>query len=194
MSDTQPSPDKQAMPEADQTENPKPNDTDHLTSLMSPEQALEKLVQNPVAFVQDIVNSAAQTHLADLREEAELRGALSTFRNAYPEFTRFEPFIIQEAVSLIENDPDGSIAPWPDILDKAMKRFQQKFQDTIKTAQAPVGEKPSQTAPYLEAAAKRSVPEQPQTFTRDQLSKMSLNDFLKNEAAINAALENKRIR
>ncbi len=160
---------------------------------LPPEKALELLVKNPVNFVQSIVNSAAQVHLADLREEAELRGALNLFRKTHPEFSRFEPFIMQEVVSLLQNDPDGAIDPWDTLLEKGLQQFREKFVQTVQESQATNSGAP-EDPPYMESGANRVVPEMPQHFTREQISKMSMQDFLKNESAINAALKERRIR
>jgi hypothetical protein len=160
---------------------------------LTPKQALELLVQDPIAFIQTLIENAAQSHLANLKEEAELRGALNVFRKTHPEFAQFEPFILQEAVSLIQNDADGAIEPWPQLLEKAMDHFKQKFADTVRASQMHTPSEPEK-APYMETAANRTVPEMPQSFTREQIAKMSLRDFLKNEAAINSALQQNRIR
>lgn len=160
---------------------------------LPPEQALELLVKNPVEFVQTLIRNAAQVHLSDLREEAELRGALNLFRKAHPEFTRFEPFIMQEIVYLLQSDPDGGIEPWDVLLEKGLQTFREKFVQTVQESQA-AGKEPSAEPPYMETATNRVAPDMPQNFTREQISKMSMRDFLKNESAINAALKEKRIR
>jgi hypothetical protein len=46
----------------------------------------------------------------------------------------------------------------------------------------------------MEAATNRSAPDLPPSFTREQIAGMSLSDFLKQEAAINAALKEGRVR
>lgn len=160
---------------------------------LSPEQALELLVKNPVEFVQTLIHNAAQIHLSDLREEAELRGALNLFRKAHPEFTRFEPFIMQEVVYLLQSDPDGGIEPWDVLLEKGLQHFREKFVQTIQESKTADKESAGHP-PYMETATNRATPDMPQNFTRDQISKMSMKDFLKNESAINAALKQKRIR
>lgn len=159
-------------------------------------QALDMLMQDPVGFVQKIVSGTTEQVLTDLKEQAELRGALNLFRRMHPEFTRFEPFILQEVVTLIETDPDGVIDPWDKLLEKAMQNFRQKFQQTVKEetldAEKPGGSK--QEPPFVEGAVNRVAPQPSPAFTRDQIAKMSMDDFLKNEAAINEALKNNRIR
>jgi len=179
---------------SDSMENPLPQTIPALSlQELPPEKALELLVKNPVDFVQSIVNSAAQVHLADLREEAELRGALNLFRKAHPEFSRFEPFIMQEVVSLLQNDPDGAIDPWDTLLEKGLQKFREKFVQTVQESQATNDGAP-EDPPYMETGANRVKPEMAPNFTREQISQMSMQDFLKNEPAINAALKANRIR
>lgn len=159
---------------------------------LPPEQALKLFVHNPVAFIREIVNQAAQLHLSDLREEAELRGAITAFRRNNPEFDRFEPFIMQEVVSLIQNDPDGVIDPWDTLLKKGLQLFQQKFRETVQGK--PITPEAESPIPYIENAANRQAPTEPASFTREQIARMSMPEFLKHEAAINEALKEKRIR
>jgi len=167
-----------------------------IESLSAPE-ALEMLGKNPVGFVQQIVAGMTEKYLADLKEQAELRGALNAFRKAHPEAVRFEPFILQEVVALIQNDPDGVIDPWDKLLEKALKAFSTKFEATVKDELAKGDEIRAEEkvkAPFVEGAANRVMPELPPSFTRAQIAAMSQAEFLKNEAAINEALKNNRIR
>lgn len=178
------------------TDDPAPQTLDGL----SPAQALDLLVKNPVEFVRNIVNDAARMHLADLKEEAELRGAIHAFRKNYPEFDRFEPFILQEVARLIREDADGVHDPWPALLEKAMQHFRGKLSDTLKSAQKEDGDSDSASGPSpadpprIETAANRTPSQPMPSFTREQISRMSLEDFLKYEDAINTALQARRIR
>ncbi len=164
---------------------------------LAPAQALELFVADPFAFIQQIVADAAQTHLADLKEEAELKSALNAFRKKSPEFQRFEPFILQEVVTLLREDPEGGTASWEQLIEQGMALFQQKFKATLQAQQGESTEteksSPSQ-APHIEAAGKRALPTQPANFTRQQIAGMSMAEFLKNEAAINEAMKNNRVR
>lgn len=163
-----------------------------MLSALPAAQALKALMQNPVGFVQQIVSQTTESALADLKDQAELRGALNMFRKAHPEFSRFESFILQEVVALIENDPDGVIDPWDKLLEKAMSNFQRKFQETVK--QESIKRDSLAEPPFVEGAANRVIPEAQPAFSRDQIARMSLDEFLKNEASINEALKNNRIR
>jgi hypothetical protein len=155
------------------------------------QQAVEALLRDPAGFIRSIVDEAAQNHLATLKEEAELRGAINAFRKTHPEFERFEPFIMQEVVHLIQNDEDGAIAPWDQLLEKASETFKQKFQETMKGQIMP-NDNPQ--PPAIEGTAQRMLPEAAPSFTREQIANMSMEEFMKNETAINHALQNQRIR
>jgi hypothetical protein len=159
---------------------------------LSKQEELAQFVQDPAGFIRQLIEEEAVKHLSRLKEEAELRGALNVFRRNNPDFARFEPMILQEVVSLIQNDPDGHIDPWDTLLEKAMKNFSQKFQAMLKDG----GIKPeieNQQPPFVEGSGNRIPKELPPTFTREQIARMSLDEYLKNEAAIDAALRNQRI-
>ncbi|MCE3235974.1 MAG: hypothetical protein K0Q50_2154 [Vampirovibrio sp.] len=185
-------PENVPTPTAASTPTPAPSLSSNNLDSLPPEQAVALFAQNPVAFVREIVNQAAQLHLADLKDEAELRGAITAFRRTHPEFDRFQPFIMQEVASLIQDDPDGVIDPWNTLLEKGLQRFQQKFKETVygPPAIAEAGASP----PYMETAANRQNPDEPPVFTREQIARMSMPEFLKQEAAINEAMKEKRIR
>ncbi|HEY9746601.1 MAG TPA: hypothetical protein V6C99_10330 [Oculatellaceae cyanobacterium] len=154
-------------------------------------ETLTQLMQNPAAYIRAIVEEEAIKHLARLKEEAELRGALNLFRKKNEDFARFEPLIMQEVADLIRNDPDGDIAPWDQLLEKGTERFREKFQammaekaETLASSEAP---------PFLEGSGNRTAREVPPQFTREQIARMSLSEYLQNEAAIDEALRGKRI-
>lgn len=163
------------------------------------EQALELFVSDPFTFIRQIVEDAAKTHLSDLKEETELKSTLNTFRKKSPEFQRFEPFILQEVVALLRNDPDGATESWEVLLEKAIAIFGQKFQDTLQThpqeQSSDENGRPQKTGhPLMETATAKALATEPPSFTRKQLEKMSMAEFLKKEAAINEAIQNNRIR
>jgi len=72
-------------------------------SSLPPSQAFAIFQKNPVGFIQKIVGDAAQYHLAMLKEQAELDGAINAFQKTHPEFQRFQQFILQEAADLLQN-------------------------------------------------------------------------------------------
>ncbi len=163
------------------------------------EAMLEALFTDPVGFVQSIVDSSAQTHLADLKDEAELNGALRAARRAHPEFARFESFILQEVVELLKTDSDGIIDPWQDLLEKGFNKFQEKFKETVKNnpelLENAVGSQPIDSSnAFIEGSSARVGADPLPSFTREQIAKMSSDEFLANEEAIEKALKLKRIR
>lgn len=163
---------------------------------LPPAQALELFITDPFAFVRQIVDDAAKMHLSDLKEEAELKNALNAFRKKSSEFQRFEPFILQEVVTLLKEDPEGSSASWETLLEKATVIFGQKFEATLQAKLENGNENPGKLVepPYIESAANRAPIAEPASFTRKQIANMSLPEFLKKEAAINEAIQNNRIR
>jgi len=176
---------------------PIPQQTEVNPAVLSTQQALELLMQNPVSFIQQLINRSAESYLADLKEEAELRGALHAFRKANPDIGQFEPFILQEVARLIQTDPDGIIDPWHILLEKAKTGFSKNFQDMLESEAMKKRLQPTENTtepPFMEGAANRVLTEMPPSFTREQIANMSLADFLKHETAINDALANKRIR
>ncbi len=166
----------------------------------SAEAMVEALLMDPVGFVQRIVESSAQNHLANLKDEAELNGAIRSARKAHPEFERFESFILQEVAELIKTDEDGVIEPWHDLLEKGFNQFQSKFQEMVKQrpellkAGANDSTAGKNAKAFVEGGTTRTSPEPLPSFTREQIANMSINEFLANEQAIEKALKLKRIR
>ena len=175
--------------------NEQPQTSD--ASALSPEDALAALNGNPVGFIRDVVDKAALEHLQRLKEEAELEGALRTFRKAHPDARQFEPFIMQEVADLIQNDDDGVIDPWHKLLEKGLEVFKKKFKATLKNdpglLEKQADETP-ETVMQMEGRNNRTLPKATASFTRDQIAKMSLSEFVAQEEAINEALKSKRIR
>lgn len=185
-----PSPMPAAMPP--EVDMASPSDLQNLP----PQQAVELLLTDPVGFVKSIVDSAAKVHLSDLKEEAELRGILAAFRKNNPDYARFEPFILQEVVLLLEQDPDAATDPWDKLLEKATDAFKQKFSQVVEEEKQKKEHSalPLSEPPYVEGAANRTVQPTPSHFTREQIARMSMAEFLANEAAINDALTHNRIQ
>jgi len=163
------------------------------------EELLNQFYQDPVNFIRRVVNDSAEKYLTDLKEQAELHGALRIARQSNAEFGQFENFILQEVADIIQHDPDGVIAPWPDLLTQGYEQFKTKFQALVKQnpdwllqhqdqSQLIVPEK------TMENTGVRKTPEIPPTFTRQQIASMSPAEFLAQEAAIDRALKLNRIR
>ncbi len=156
--------------------------------------ALEVFVADPVGFIQSEIQKASRNHLYQAREEAELQGSLRAFRRANPEAERFEPFILQEVLEIIQNDEDGVIDPWDKLLEKGLSQFKAKFKDMLKDNPELLEKKAAQLSnTQMEAASPRAYTAAPPSFSREQIAKMSLEEFLEHEAAINEALQSKRI-
>lgn len=163
---------------------------------LSAEDALSHFHGNPVAFVRKVVDVAALDHLQRLKEESELRGALTSFRNAHPDSLRFEPFILQEVAELIQNDASVSSASWSTLLEKGLARFREKFKAALKDNPDLTGqEQPNDgSIGQMENAGNRKLPKATPAYTRKQIGNMSLPEFIAQEEAINEALKNNRIR
>lgn len=165
---------------------------------LSPAEAGQLLMSDPVTFINALIEHAASRHLSDLKEEAELRGALNVFRRAHPEAAQFEPLIMQEVADIIQNDDDGVIDPWDKLLEKGIKRFEEKFRQrvqadpTLKAAARKMAD--ASQAAHVEGSHTRKAPKTPPSFTRDQIGRMSMDEFIAQEEAINEALRNRRIR
>lgn len=162
---------------------------------LAPAEALAALQADPVRFVQRVVSDATGKHLALMKEEAEMQGALNVFLKANPDAGRFLPFILQEVRTLIANDDDGAIDPWETLLNKGLAQFREKFKETLKKQPELLEQAAAQSElPYQEGKANRVPQPLPPSFTRDQIANMSLEAFLENESAINEALKSNRIR
>lgn len=165
---------------------------------LSPEEALSALNADPVGFIQALIDDAASRHLANLRDEAELNGAVRAFTRERPEFARFAPYVIQEAITIMQHDDDGVIAPWHELLEQGYRAFEKKFQDTLRTnptlAEGASSTGSSASTAFVEGRANREPTPEPPSFTRQEIARMSLADFLKHESAIEEAMKHKRIR
>lgn len=155
--------------------------------------AVQALLQDPIGFVQQIVETEAQKHLYSLKEEAELNGAISSFRKAHPEFDKFRDMILPEVARLIQSDEDGHIAPWTSLLEKALENVKTALAETVKQEVKTMQQNAPQP-PFVEGKSNRVQPELPPSFTQEQIRNMSMAEFLKNEAAIDDALRNGRIK
>lgn len=173
-------------------------------SPMSPQEALRQFEQNPIGFIQGVIDQVAGQHLDTMREQIELQSALFFARKHDADFQRFEPYILQELARLIQNDEDGILDPWPDLIERAKDQFRQKFvqlaqsnphqlQELLQVGKSPAGGGTTGTAYQEKATNRRSVVE-PGSFSRKAIASMSMDEFLEQEEAINQALRDQRIR
>jgi hypothetical protein len=174
------------------TTSPSLDDNRGLSGL-PPEKAMSLFSENPVGFIQTVIDTEAAKHLATLKEQAELDAALKTFKQSQPEFERFQPFIMHEAVKLLQTDTSVANDSWPQIFEKASRNFKQTLAQTVQEGKLGMNNEQSQP-PHVEGSSNRQAAETPASFTRAQIGKMSMADFLKNESAINEALKNNRIQ
>jgi len=174
----------------------------------TPEEQFSAFVTNPIQFVtaiaQSVVNSNADHFLLDLREEAEFKGALRAFRAAHPDAVPFETLIFDEVAKTIKSDDDGVLAPWSELLEQGLQRFQLVFQETLKNtpellkannkipSELPSTEEKTAVA-VMEGSGARKMPKALPSFTRAQIAKMSPAQFAENEAAIEEAMRLGRI-
>lgn len=170
---------------------------------LSPETIQQRLSADPISLMREVVAEEAEKHLIEMKEMAELQGALRNARKIHPEFRQFEPFILREVAELIANDPDGVIDPWNELLEKGFYRFQEKFQQAVMDNPELVQSLHSASsalpaagaeARQLEPAGSRQATAQPPRFSREEIARMSLQEFEAQEAAINEALRQNRIR
>jgi hypothetical protein len=163
----------------------------------SVEQHLAHFCQDPESYIRQIVTQEAEKHLINLKETAELQGALNMMRKAQPDFSRFEPFILREVARNLQEDDDGKIAPWPDLLEQGLKHFKEKFSTLIKDktySSQPLQENPMTERAHMEGAQQRKTLPASPNFTAQQIEHMSLEEFLNHEADINQALKDGRIQ
>jgi len=174
--------------------NPDVTASSELTRLMNlpPAEAGQALMADPIGVITSIIGELANDHLMLAAQQLELQAALEVARRSQPDFNRFEPMILQEMSSLIANDEDGVLDPWPELIQRASERFASKLQAMLK--QHPeLAQATNTPIPYMEGADPRPMAAAKPNYTRKAIESMSLEEFLTNEEAINNALRNNRI-
>lgn len=163
---------------------------------VSQEDIFKRMLEDPETYLVELMSKVAQRELQLMREEIELKSALRQARQKHPEFKDFESYVLQEIVSLLDEDAELDKLPWDDVLDKGFERLQQKFKSAVhkNPEQFTVDSKQEVKKAYMEGQASRKPQPMLPSFSRDDIGKMSLQEFTKNEAAINEALKNNRIR
>lgn len=179
-------------------EQPKP-ELDKPPAPPTPAEAMKQFEKDPVGFIQGIIEASAGQHLDLMREQLELQSALHFARRYQPDFQRFEPFILQELAQLIQQDEDGILDPWPDLLDRAMERFRERFlallkKDPEKVKELLAPEASFDTKAHKEKASNKKTKTNAPNYTRKQIESMTLEDFIAQEATINQALKDQRIQ
>lgn len=162
----------------------------------SMEEIFQHLMDDPEGYLRELMNNVAQKELQLLREELELKSALQLAQQKYPEFKSFQQHILQELMGLVDEDPDAVSLPWPDLLDRGYERLQARFQEAMQNLPEQLAQATAEDVG--KAFVEGNAPRRPQplvpSYTRQDIARMSLQEFLENEAAINEALKNNRIR
>jgi hypothetical protein len=165
----------------------------------NPTESLKQFQTDPVGFIQAVVEKTGAQHLDLIREQMEMQSAIHFARRYQKDFEKFEPFILQEVAQMIQSDADGILDPWPDLIEQATQRFRTRFVDMLKNNPEEMKQllklegDPTPTV-YKEKAGKQRSPEVKPSYTRQQIASMSLSDFMSQEASINQALQEKRIK
>jgi hypothetical protein len=174
----------------------------------TPDEQLSAFMANPAEYVaaiaQTVVEKNADHFLVNMREEAEFKGALRAFRAAYPDAIPFETLIFDEVAKIIHTDEDGVLAPWNELLEQGLQRFQIVFKETLKNSPELLKNNSNDnlgtsTPIYktalavMEGSGARKMPKVLPSFTRDQIAKMSPAQFSENEVAIEEAMRLGRI-
>ncbi len=162
------------------------------TPLVSTESVYKKLVEDPEGYLSELMGNILRQEMQLMREELELKSALKMARQKYPEFAHFEHYVLQELMALMEDDAEVDRRSWDDLMDEGFARLQQKLKSAVEQSAAQLLPASEEMAFMEGNAVRKPVVAQP-TFTRDQISKMSMQDFLKFEDAINEALKNNLI-
>lgn len=164
---------------------------------MSVEDICKRLIENPEAFLKEIVGQVMQNELYLLREEMELKSALKHARHQYPEFKTFENYILQELMGVVDEEPEIVKLSWDEILSKGLERVQARLKSAVQNLPEAIevsGNAEEIKKAHIEGNTPRKHQPLMPNFSRSEIAKMSLSDFIKNEEAINEALKNNRIR
>lgn len=171
---------------------------------LSPADALVLFEKDPVSFMLDLINAYFVLHSTAFQQSAEFQAALLALRQHDPAFVYYQQAILQEARAIVEQngtpeDPegDGLVDNWITLLLKAKANVEARLQHsgmetpknnlTVETTATPPGT-------VLESSQKAKPKEAKKTFTRQQIAKMSREEYLKNETAIKQALKEGRIQ
>lgn len=190
-------PDEQPLNNREQLENQSEANDLALVEELFASNPVEAIVMIAADVATEIVEQRLNNQLSTLKDEAELRGALAAFRKANPDVGEFEPFILQELAELIKQDPKAAEASWQELLEQGLSQFKEKFRATVSEhhpKQAESALSSSSKQPYMESGKPRKLPEGMPQFTRQQIAKMSPEEFASNEAAIELAMKHGRIR
>lgn len=181
-----------AMGQADQTSPEMPE----MTAEERAEAFFMQLASDPEGFLGDLMSQVVQKELGLLQEQMALDKALNTAKLKHPELQSFEGLILQEVMGILQSHPDVEKLSWEAILDKGFEQLQKRFKSALE--QNPeefiVDSREDVEKAFMEGNAPRKPQPLPPSFSRDEIAKMSIQEFLENESAIGEALKHKRIR
>ena len=178
MTPNDPTPIEVPTPKA---EVPKPNAVDERIAFQ----------KDPVAFVRNEVDQAIKAHLLLANEGGQAQVALQSFLQQHPDAQPVMNYILDEVAQLIDNDSDGVLAPWTDLFNQALANFVTKFQGNVKVPSKPPKEPMN---PVVEQGKLPLKSVSPRSFTRDEIGRMSPQEYLANEASIRLAFKEGRIK
>lgn len=159
---------------------------------LDPNEAIwQSFMSDPEGYLKSAITSVIQQEMVLLREEMQLKNALAMARQRYPELAKLENYLMQEIIAILESNPDSEAQSWDDLVEKSLTQLGGKFKAVA--GQAAVNPtNPVNT--LMETAGVRQPQAVVPEFSREQLAKMTLQEFLQNETAINEAMRQNRIR
>jgi hypothetical protein len=162
---------------------------------LSPEAALHAFQQDPIAFIRQEIRQAVHTTMLTAHEDGQARVAMEELARQNPGASEFMPLIIAEVKTIIANDDDGVLAPWPLLFQQGLERLSRKLETHLaqnKSVMEPGTAEPS--TPFVEMGRLQpSSTPVPKSFTRQEIDRMSLEDYMRQEQSIRDALKNGRI-
>jgi len=153
--------------------------------------------QDPVGFIRQEIQRAVQGELLHANEDGQARMAIDAFLRANPEAAPFMGYVLNEVSEIIQNDDDGVLAPWPELLQQGLQQFSGKIDAQMKGTQGGAVAPPvvMPQSPVVEQGKNSGTGAMaPQAFSRADIAKMSVDDYIKNEDAIRAAMKAGKIR
>jgi hypothetical protein len=170
---------------------------------LPPADALKLFEKDPVSFMLDLMNAYFVLHTAVFQQSAEFQAALMALRQHDPAFVYYQQAILQEARAMVAQqgnptDPegDGLVDNWITLLLKAKATVEANLQQgnaDVTNIVNTVSPQPT-SGIALEGSQKTKPKEGKKTFTRQQIAKMSREDYLQHETAIKQALKEGRIQ
>jgi hypothetical protein len=170
------------------TSTPKPE-----TPKPSPKDDLIAFQKDPVAFVRNEIDQAIKAHLLVANEGGQAQVAMQAFIQQHPDAQPVMNYILDEVARLIDSDDDGVLAPWTDLFNQALENVVTKFHGNLKSS-TPTKAPKEPMNPVLEQGKLPTKSVSPRSFTRDEIGRMSPQEYLANEASIRLAFKEGRIK